>query len=178
MSARDFMMGHPAAALAVQLLEGFPDRKPVAILPLPWPPVQGHTPARDAAKTQEHDAKHAPKPVPKEPPYQPEGFDFQYVDHKGRTGEVIQKRPVWPFPDPVESESVITPRAPSKASGVPEGATHWHPGSPLYFRRGQNGIREAFVDGRWKENDLGFSNDTLDEPWRAYVRLSSKPATA
>lgn len=107
----DHRLGYPAVLRA---LFGAPAARALPVYAT-WPPICGTTEG-DKASTAEHDAKNAPKPVKRDEPYRPDGFDFQYVDHKGHLSDtVIPKRPAPSTFKDREPESIITPLAPSAA---------------------------------------------------------------
>lgn len=61
---------------------------------------------------------------PREPAYQPEGFDFAYVDRKGHQSEAIPKRP-----EPAALAAPEPKQAPA-AADVPAAPTEWQSGPP------------------------------------------------
>lgn len=147
----DHRLGYPAVLRA---LYGAPAARALPVYAA-WPPIGGTTEG-DKAKTAEHDAKNAPKPVKRDEPYRPEGFDFQYVDRKGHQGEVIPKRteldPGRVMPEDVHGSCL---------TDVPEGATHRGPAPSRLFYRAMGETVEFWSNGRWKLSCCDV--ETLDE---------------
>ena len=115
-------------------------------------------------KAQAEDAKAYAKMTPpagakpREPAYQPEGFDFHYHGPKGQSGEVIKGRP-----EPAAVER--TPAEPVASTGS---ATHRHigPGTPFLYRVCNGAVECATADAPnyWRPSliyrpaDLGLAD--------------------
>lgn len=178
---KDFRIGYPAVIAALEAMNP---------QPTPAQPVVPQRVPLDRSAEQDDEAtqqweRDNPPAIPvlqyREPAYVPEWarppevtFELRLSGGEWRPEGGIRPL-VYGTPSAElmrEAAAAYAPVESIAASGVPEGATHRHPGSTLYFRRGPNGIREAFVGGRWKENDNGFSNDTLDDTKRGFIRLA------
>lgn len=83
--------------------------------------------AREAAQARDAEAYKSMTPPagaakPREPAYQPEGFDFAYVDSKGHQGETIPARPALD-PGRVTPEDVH-----GEPAALADCPTEWHSG--------------------------------------------------
>lgn len=136
--------------------------------------------AREAAQAEDAKAyanmKAPAAPAPRDEPYRPAEFDFQYHGPKGQSGDVIPKRPepaALPPLDPgrVMPEDVhgseagaaglVPPKLIQSDAEWPDGATHRAPDQGNFYRHIRTGETYIWNGSEWQGTACRWSDEEM-----------------